>query len=129
MTESEIEETPRDEGRCCRRALVDCAAASTEVSVLYMFSLDTSLRELARSALLCAHACTRGLRQLLRAEGPDHPHWHEMQTVARLCEAFSSECKDSDTRHPPVSSWRTACLEVAHTCKRASDAACEKYLV
>lgn len=125
---TEIEELTRDEGHCCRSALLDCAAASTEVSVLYMFSLDAPLRELARNALLCAHACTRGLRHLLRAEGPEHLHWHEMQTVARLCEAFASECQDGETQYASVSAWKAACLEVARACKSASDAACQKYL-
>src|SRR6187397_1750683 len=108
----------RQEGTCCRSALVECAAASTEVSVLYMFSLDAELRELAKSALLCAHACTRSLRMLHRSETTDQPHWHEMRVVARLCETFANECeRDDPDQHPPVSLWQRTCLQVAGACK------------
>jgi hypothetical protein len=122
-------EAIKQEGSCCRSALVECAAASTEVSVLYMFSLDAALRELAKSALLCAHACTRSLRALTFAESADQPHWHEMRVVARLCETFASECdQDDPDLHPPVSLWQRTCLEVAASCKKASDVASQKWL-
>jgi hypothetical protein len=126
---SPMTEATRREGTCCRSALVECAAASTEVSVLYMFSMDATLRELAKSALLCAHACTRSLRALHKAEHTDQPHWHEMRVVARLCEAFANECgQDDPEQHPPVEIWQRACLDVADSCKKASDVASQKWL-
>jgi hypothetical protein len=124
-----MKDETKQEGGCCRSALLECAAASTEVSVLYMFSLDAALRELAKSALLCAHACTRSLRMLSKAESSDQPHWHEMRVVARLCEAFANECeRDHPEVHPPVSIWQEACLQVAGACKTASDVASQKWL-
>jgi hypothetical protein len=105
----------------CRAILVECAADATELSVLHISSPHVRLREHAKSALLCAHACTRTLRLILHARAADvQSIANELRMVGSLFATCAIELRDWANADATLQAWQATCERAAATCSAAS---------